>query len=410
MKKIIRLTEKDISLIVKKVLYEQRNVLQGNPILKRGNKGDDVKKYQSILLNLGYDLGPNRDDGLFGSRTEIAVKKFQQKNRLNNSGVIDQTTRNYLDSYQKAFPYGSQTTKTTTPQKTTTTPQKTTTTPNKVDNKNYKFTPRIDQELNFIRQRGLDDKPFFIYDPEQNLIYLFNKGGILVDYTSVVDGKAAQAEGKEYGYSEWCRDSKLVDKPSICTNPNIKTERDCNSSAGKNPIWKGTYCRVDPIYGALPEASSFFPKGIYDIRLLTQTAGYQGTGGNTFSVFRQSDNKIIPNAIHGIPNIETRLVASKELEKFLQKNIESGNVPEQYLKNTKAITKANQSFGCVGVPASFVDNPKVKSLGVGARLFVMGEGKDFLVQNASDYFNKLNAGGESCVNPESLASRMSTIA
>lgn len=419
MKKIIKLTEKDISQIVKKILQEQRNFVQGLPPIKKGDSGEEVRNYQQRLLNIGYDLGPRGADGVFGSRTEKAVKHFQTTQKLPATGVIDQQTRNLMGLAPAGkivnFPQGVPTLTPVNPQKSKTVPTKTTQTSTKDVKKTYKITPRIDQELDFVKQRGLDDKPFFIYDPEQNLIYLFNKGAVLVDYTTVVDGKAAQTQGKEYGYTEWCRDSGLVDKPTICTDPNIKSEQECNSlPKGRQPVWKGTFCKINPIYGALPEASRFFPKGIYDIRFLTQTAGYEGTGGNTFSVFRPSDNKIIPNAIHGIPNTgdvgKQRLKASAELEKFLQKNVETGTVPEKYLANTKGILNANQSFGCVGVPAAFINNPKVKTLGVGARLFVMGEGKDFLVQNASEYFNKLNGGGESCVNPESLASRMSSMA
>jgi hypothetical protein len=49
---------------------------------------------------------------------------------------------------------------------------------------------------------------------------------------------------------------------------------------------------------------------------------------------------------------------------------------------------ANRSFGCIGVPASFVNNPKVQSI-ISAnvnkiKVFAMGEdSQDFLVKNDS---------------------------
>jgi len=52
-------------------------------ILKVGSKGNDVKKLQSRLKELGYDLGnsgTNSDgiDGSYGSKTKDAVKKVQK--------------------------------------------------------------------------------------------------------------------------------------------------------------------------------------------------------------------------------------------------------------------------------------------------------------------------------------------
>jgi hypothetical protein len=56
------------------------------------------------------------------------------------------------------------------------------------------------------------------------------------------------------------------------------------------------------------------------------------------------------------------------------------------IKNINAILDANKSYGCVGVPASFVNNPKVQSI-IAAnvnkiKVFAMGEdSQDFLVKN-----------------------------
>lgn len=95
--KIIKLTEQDLELIVKKVLNEQRAL----PTLSRGQKSDEIKQIQLALIEKGYDLGktgPNKDgiDGDFGKRTQNAVKDFQKRMKLNPTGQIDQMTRNYL--------------------------------------------------------------------------------------------------------------------------------------------------------------------------------------------------------------------------------------------------------------------------------------------------------------------------
>jgi hypothetical protein len=90
MKRVIKLTESDLEMIVKRVLNEQLANVVNTP-----------KKIQQKLIDLGYDLGtsgPNKDgvDGYIGSRTRNAIKDFQTKNNIKPTGVLDQTTRNKL--------------------------------------------------------------------------------------------------------------------------------------------------------------------------------------------------------------------------------------------------------------------------------------------------------------------------
>lgn len=60
------------------------------PTLRRGSQGDLVKKLQEILnakINAGLNI-----DGIFGAKTEKAVKKFQAENGLAPDGVVGQKT------------------------------------------------------------------------------------------------------------------------------------------------------------------------------------------------------------------------------------------------------------------------------------------------------------------------------
>jgi hypothetical protein len=285
----------------------------------------------------------------------------------------------------------------------------------------YKFTPRIDEELKHIIDRDLDDKPFFIYDPKENLIYLFDmaKGNwlfpvppMLVDYTSVVDGADAQQQDAEpFTRQDWCKVSGLESTPKLCTNTKAKTFEACMAAGkGKEPHFdsKTQTCSHQPSYGALIKISKrFLPKGIYSISSLNRDEGYVGSGKNKFSL-KSSDGGSAAAAIHGIPGSSERLTASKDLELLLKKDISSGKVPKEYLEAAKQIAYANQSYGCIGVPAKFIDNPKVQKLAKGARVFVMGETKqNFLVQNSSEFFDKLSGDGQQCVNPIMLAQSMS---
>jgi N-acetylmuramoyl-L-alanine amidase len=44
----------------------------------KGMRGPIVKELQKMLINLGYDLGSQKDDGIFGDTTKNAVETFQK--------------------------------------------------------------------------------------------------------------------------------------------------------------------------------------------------------------------------------------------------------------------------------------------------------------------------------------------
>ena len=62
--------------------------------LRHGMRGDAVKEIQEALITLGYLKGPA--DGVFGNKTENAVRAFQKKNKLNEDGVVGPKTKALL--------------------------------------------------------------------------------------------------------------------------------------------------------------------------------------------------------------------------------------------------------------------------------------------------------------------------
>ncbi|APH17725.1 M14 family metallopeptidase [Clostridium botulinum] len=66
-------------------------------ILKKGDRGSDVRKIQAVLQKIGYDVGPI--DGIFGSNTEEAVKRFQLNNGLVVDGIIGPKTYELLNKF-----------------------------------------------------------------------------------------------------------------------------------------------------------------------------------------------------------------------------------------------------------------------------------------------------------------------
>lgn len=64
--------------------------------MKLGDKGSDVRGMQRRLSELGYYEG--KDNGYFGIATERAVKSFQARNKIEQTGTVDQEVRNLLYS------------------------------------------------------------------------------------------------------------------------------------------------------------------------------------------------------------------------------------------------------------------------------------------------------------------------
>jgi len=58
-------------------------------IRRNTSKTDSVVLLQSLLIKAGYDISA---DGAFGPMTEVAVKNFQQKNKLVADGIVGQKT------------------------------------------------------------------------------------------------------------------------------------------------------------------------------------------------------------------------------------------------------------------------------------------------------------------------------
>ena len=68
----------------------------GDEVLKKGDKGDAVKELQQRLKELGYYS--SSCDGNYGNVTVNAVKAFQKKNGLSQTGIVDEATSKKLNS------------------------------------------------------------------------------------------------------------------------------------------------------------------------------------------------------------------------------------------------------------------------------------------------------------------------
>jgi len=58
-------------------------------VLRKGDRGTNVKELQQLLSKAGFNVG---DDGIFGLKTEMAVKQFQAKQNLHVDGIVGRRT------------------------------------------------------------------------------------------------------------------------------------------------------------------------------------------------------------------------------------------------------------------------------------------------------------------------------
>lgn len=72
------------------------NTEKTNNDIKFGDSNADVQKIQTKLTNLGYSIGAEGIDSIFGIHTEAGVKSFQKNNNLSTTGIVDNETLTVL--------------------------------------------------------------------------------------------------------------------------------------------------------------------------------------------------------------------------------------------------------------------------------------------------------------------------
>lgn len=68
----------------------------GVTLLRKGTRGETVRKVQLRLLDFGYSVGASGADGIYGNGTERAVRQFQAKNGLSADGIVGSRTLKLL--------------------------------------------------------------------------------------------------------------------------------------------------------------------------------------------------------------------------------------------------------------------------------------------------------------------------
>ena len=135
--------------------------------LSYGSSGDEVKKLQQSLINAGYDLGSAGVDGIYGEKTQAAVKQYQQANGLAVDGIAGNNTLGKL--------YGTASTDTGSTQQQTT-QQAASPTSTAPDYSKYKYDASSDaayqQALQALQQASKETPSYAgTYDAQLEQIY-----------------------------------------------------------------------------------------------------------------------------------------------------------------------------------------------------------------------------------------------
>lgn len=86
--------------VIQNLVYSEFEVGRGeNMLLKVGSKGEEVRKLQERLNHLGFDCG--KADGIFGPKTQNAVKQFQKTFLLSQDGIAGPKTFDVLQRLEK---------------------------------------------------------------------------------------------------------------------------------------------------------------------------------------------------------------------------------------------------------------------------------------------------------------------
>ena len=82
------------------------------PTVRRGDRGETVRKLQAILQDNGFlgaanarlgNPGYGTADGIFGAVTESAIKDLQQRYQIPVTGVVNPTTWEVLDAHENPY-------------------------------------------------------------------------------------------------------------------------------------------------------------------------------------------------------------------------------------------------------------------------------------------------------------------
>lgn len=393
---------------------------------KGGNKGE-LKKSNNDLTNSPFKTRTQRGEYINWLSTNLpkTTKKYGISSSSKDNEIVDSLNHKLVwtsgklkgkeisvwDFYKYKNPnWGVKTTK------------------EKIESGDYKVpntvpgSDRINKELLYINMRPeYNERPFLIVDPRLNLVLAFDKNHKLIDYSQSVAG-ADKQQDKLFTRKEWCEMSHPKNKYENVGENGLMCVRYIN---GKKHVSDNvladkseglTYMKKIYDYGGLAKAKKRYAQpGIYSVDTHGYKKGYLGKEGIPNSLGLSKDGESLGTAIHALVPMDNRITADDELKKLLQKDLKSGEIPQEYISMVEKdflsdSKKFDLSSGCFNVDPEFIQNPKVLAITkYQIPVFIMSEqDTDYLVQvkpgEEPNFMKDLGGKGGKCISPSSLES------
>ena len=178
--------------------------------LSYGSKGSDVTELQKLLNQNGYTLD---EDGIFGDKTQAAVKDYQQKNSLDVDGIVGTNTWGALNgTYKPNNNTGNTATNTTTAntstntgfqnsayQESDTVKQAYEMLQQQMASKPGEYTSAWQTQLNDILQQ-INNREKFSYDMNADVLYQQYKDQYMLQGQKAMMDTMGQAQAMTGGY------------------------------------------------------------------------------------------------------------------------------------------------------------------------------------------------------------------
>jgi hypothetical protein len=413
MKKIIKLTERDLGKIINQVLLEQENSNINPKNLKLGDGGsrnpkqiEDVKILQKKLMDLGLLKTKSMiPTGYFGPLTQAALQNVGQKKQintpLNNQTKTSQKNQNIsksfcevitpssditdlkviVDTFKKSYPSVE---------------------PYALINRTLNryaetyasqgIPKRTSCEIALIQIRpNYKDKNVFVTDSLDKLLYLFDSNGKFIAKTPMISGKDDQSTDPITVAASLLTWSQQAEKLGFKYVKN----KGYVDQTGKNRKYNH-----DLVYDDIAKSKGrFLPKGIYTTSSkLSGGKEYAGLENNVLHLMK--GNNMLAQAIHGYYLEQPREEALRKAQQLLS-NPDDPNVKKEFMDLvSKDKINLSQSYGCFNLPEKFL--PYLRKYGPNSYVFNLSEDeRNYLVQNSIEYFDKIQ-NSESCPSPKSL--------
>jgi peptidoglycan hydrolase-like protein with peptidoglycan-binding domain len=413
--KIIKLNESDLEKIIHRVLNEQSTSTINPKNLKFGDRGEEVRKLQQKLIDMGVLKLKQGPTGYFGRMTQTSLARAEGKsvpaNSQNTNKSAQKSTKtptqevggcpsvgnspyfrdlpNMVAFWKKSYPNLK-------------TDQEVISLIDRMINRDAQLfkqiIPAISQEgacqiASVGRRPQYDNKNIFVIDSPNKRIFLFSgkdKNGArpLVAQDIIIDGKDKQRN-----------DATSVAKAFVTYGQRY---RELKSKLKRDPTDDEVWKTFDT------EKARFLPAGIYQ-GMDTRTGAHYAGGSNNLLAIKNWVGDEVGQAIHGYYTGDNRV-------QFMQRAlsiVKNPNNPKEIENFTKEMKnsglKMDFSAGCINVAPRFLKY--LQQYGPNSFIFNIAEdNRNYLVQNTENYFEKMQ-NSESCPSPKSLgAMDMSSMA